>query len=205
MPRGRAGGRNPAELGIIGAAPCSTARYSTIAGEVGSTVSRNFTSDRSSMRAPFSEMLPVTRGVSILTRGRGGDRGVAADDGRGRAPAGWWRVAGGRASSPAAGVVVPGRRLRRRLGQFGLRLGLRALLFHLRHVVEILPGDQHEAGQNDGEDGVAIVGHRFKVSSFNSGSGFVLLPVEATQRRAKIVEHGREVAGAARRCRPTST
>ena len=24
--------------------------------------------------------------------------------------------------------------------------------------------DQHEAGQNDGEDGVAIVGHRFKVS-----------------------------------------
>ena len=43
--------------------------YSTIAGEAGSTVSRNCTSDRSSMRAPFSEMLPVRRGVSILTRG----------------------------------------------------------------------------------------------------------------------------------------
>ena len=42
---------------------------STIAGEAGSTVSRNCTSDRSSMRAPFSEMLPVRRGVSILTRG----------------------------------------------------------------------------------------------------------------------------------------
>ena len=42
---------------------------STIAGESGSTVSRNCTSDRSSIRAPFSEMLPLTRGVSILTRG----------------------------------------------------------------------------------------------------------------------------------------
>ena len=32
-------------------------------------MSRNLTSDRSSMRAPFSEMLPVRLGVSILTRG----------------------------------------------------------------------------------------------------------------------------------------
>ena len=42
---------------------------STIAGDLGSTVSRNWISARSSMRAPFSEMLPVTRGVSILMRG----------------------------------------------------------------------------------------------------------------------------------------
>src|SRR4029077_8452684 len=37
-----------------------------------------------------------------------------------------------------------------------------ALLLHLRHVIEILPADQHEAGQNDGEDGIATIGHRSK-------------------------------------------
>jgi hypothetical protein len=42
--------------------------YSTIGGELGSTVSRNWISERSSMRAPFKEMLPESRGVSILTR-----------------------------------------------------------------------------------------------------------------------------------------
>ena len=41
---------------------------STVAGEVGSTVSRNLVSEMSSMRAPFSRMLPAMRGVSILTR-----------------------------------------------------------------------------------------------------------------------------------------
>src|SRR5215470_2966919 len=40
-----------------------------LGGEVGSTVSRNLTSARSSIRAPFSLMLPMTLGVSILTRG----------------------------------------------------------------------------------------------------------------------------------------
>ena len=49
--------------------------------------------------------------------------------------------------------------LRRGLRRLALGL-LRALLFHLRNIEEILPADQHEAGQNDGEDGVAIIGHR---------------------------------------------
>jgi len=40
-----------------------------IGGDFGSTVSRYCTSARSSMRAPFKAMLPVKRGVSILTRG----------------------------------------------------------------------------------------------------------------------------------------
>ena len=106
-----------------------------------------------------------------LDAGRAGDRGVAADDGlrcarlasrRGGGRGRTWRRGGGARRGGAR------RRLRRRLGEFGLGLGLCALPLHLRHVVEILPGDQHEAGQNDGEDGVAIVGHRFGVSPFNS-------------------------------------
>src|ERR1043166_7434143 len=40
-----------------------------IGGDDGSTVSRNWVSARSSMRAPFNEMLPVRRGVLILMRG----------------------------------------------------------------------------------------------------------------------------------------
>jgi hypothetical protein len=40
-----------------------------IGGEAGLTVSRNWTSARSSIRAPFREMLPLTRGVLILMRG----------------------------------------------------------------------------------------------------------------------------------------
>src|SRR3954463_12673069 len=40
-----------------------------MAGEFGSTVSRNLVSAMSSRRAPFSEMLPLMRGVSILMRG----------------------------------------------------------------------------------------------------------------------------------------
>src|ERR1700759_1953596 len=38
-------------------------------GDAGSTVSRNWVSARSSMRAPFKEMLPVRRGELILMRG----------------------------------------------------------------------------------------------------------------------------------------
>src|SRR6476646_1804772 len=79
------------------------------------------------------------------------------------------------APSPVVAWSIRRRRsrrcLRRRLVELGLGLGLRALPLHLRHVVEILPRDQHKAGQNDGEDGVAIVGHRFGVSPFNSICG----------------------------------
>ncbi len=72
-------------------------------------------------------------------------------------------VADGAGVVPGCGgaEAVPGaaRRLRRGFRQLGLLLR-GALLFHLRDVEEILPADQHEAGQNDGEDGVAIIGHR---------------------------------------------
>src|SRR3954453_17785660 len=40
-----------------------------IGGEAGLTVSRNWISARSSIRAPFREMLPLSRGVLILMRG----------------------------------------------------------------------------------------------------------------------------------------
>jgi len=52
------------------------------------------------------------------------------------------------------------RGLRRGLCHFALGLLRGALLLHLRPVVENLPAEQHEAGQNDGKDGVAIIGHR---------------------------------------------
>ena len=42
---------------------------STVAGEVGSTVSRNLVNAISSRRAPFRERLPTTREVSIRIRG----------------------------------------------------------------------------------------------------------------------------------------
>ncbi len=100
-------------------------------------------------------------------------------------------------------------RLRRRLQQLGLALHL-ALLLHLRHVVEILPGDQDEAGQNDGKDRVAVVGHLLgsrhsirigrarvtrPVGTRLVGTDLGRRPVEAAQRRPQVVNHGRKVAG----------
>ena len=111
-------------------------------------MSRNFTSAKSSIRAPFSEMLPVRLGVSILTRGVAAiavsrlttGAAAAAGEAAGALEAG---AGGALVCGAVAGVVgfVEGR-----LGEFRLDLALRALLFHLRHVVEILPGKQHEAG-----------------------------------------------------------
>src|ERR1700721_2100658 len=49
--------------------------------------------------------------------------------------------------------------LRRGLGDFALGLLRGALLFQLRQVEEILPAEQHEAGQNEGEDGIGVLGH----------------------------------------------
>jgi len=33
------------------------------------------------------------------------------------------------------------------------------LLLHLRHTDEILPGDQHDRGEHDGQDGVLLIVH----------------------------------------------
>src|SRR5690606_31781975 len=52
---------------------------------------------------------------------------------------------------------LPGLLLPRRL--FG-----GALALHLRDVEKILPADQHETGQNDGQDGVAVVAHSDSVT-----------------------------------------
>ena len=75
------------------------------------------------------------------------------------------------AGAPGCGAVLPGAVAPGAVCGEGLASSVCAWLsqplpLHLRHVVEILPGDQHEAGQDDGEDGVAVVGHLFTVSSF---------------------------------------
>ena len=75
---------------------------STMAGDFGSTVSRNWFSATSSMRPPFSEMLPETRGVSILMRGAAA---MAASRLTMVAAAGCW-LAG--AAPGAGGLVVAG-------------------------------------------------------------------------------------------------
>src|SRR5207245_979266 len=111
------------------------------------------------------------------------------------------------------------RRLRRGLLQLGLRLLLGALLLHRRHVVEILPGDQHQARQNDGEDGIAVVGHPSRHQSglrlvAGAGPGFKPSVLElralwvcragfanAMRRSSSMVAKPRESAS----LRPTST
>ncbi|MHC2567352.1 hypothetical protein ACVIVD_009390 [Bradyrhizobium liaoningense] len=73
-----------------------------IGGDFGSTVSRNCTSAMSSIRPPFSEMLPAMRGVSIFTRGLAA---MAAS----RATTGWacWPAPGvaGWVTLPGCGAV----------------------------------------------------------------------------------------------------
>ncbi len=167
---GRTGGRDPAEFGIIGLA-VSDGEYSTIGGESGSTVSRNCTSARSSMRAPLQrDAADDARGLDLDARAlpRSRHRGSTAGAiGRGR------RCRARRAQArcrPAAACswAKPGRSAAARSSlQLGLRLLGGALPLHLRHVVEILPGDQHEAGQDDGEDGVAVIESSIHVSSFS--------------------------------------
>ncbi len=101
-------------------------------------------------------MLPVTRGVSILIRGE--EAMAASRPTTGAAEPGW---IGGAAPLPEG--VAPGVALSvfgAAFASFALRLLGGAPLLHLRHVEEILPADQHQAGQNDGKDRIAVVGHR---------------------------------------------
>ena len=78
---------------------------STIAGDFGSTVSRNFSSDRSSTRAPFRAMLPDSRGVSILMRG---EAAIAASRLTGCAAPGWLAGVVAEGAAPGCGVADPG-------------------------------------------------------------------------------------------------
>ena len=201
QPRRRARGSNPAKLRIIGMRRARR-REQHDRGRIGiDGVAELRQRQVVDARALERDAAGNPRRLD-LDAGRAGDRGVAADDGlrcarlasrRGGGRGRTWRRGGGAR-----------RRLRRRLGEFGLGLGLRALPLHLRHVVEILPGDQHEAGQNDGEDGVAIVGHRFGVSPFNSwvlSSGCRSRRCSAERRSSSMVAKSRVSAA----LRPTST
>ena len=112
------------------------------------------------MRAPFRSMLPFSRGVSIATCG---EAAIDRFAGMRQRLGGARRRARHRRERPACGAGVAGRaRLRRRLL---LRLLLLleqrfvALLFHLRIADEILPADDDDERQHDGEDGVLVLDH----------------------------------------------
>ena len=152
----RAGGGDPAEFGVIGALG-SRRRIQHDRGRgridgLAELDQRQVVDTRALQRNAADQ----ARGID-LDAGRGGDGGFAADHGRGGGGlcrrVGRWRAAGlrcgrGRRAGSCLGSD---------LGHLALGLLRGALLLHLRHVVEILPGDQHQAGQNDGEDGVAII------------------------------------------------
>ena len=110
------------------------------------------------MRAPFRSMLPLSRGVSMVTRGEAATTASRVRDcGCGVAPATARHrrspVCGASASSDFAGA-----RLQLRLLLL-FELGLAALLFHLRIADEILPADHDNERQHDGKDGVLVLDH----------------------------------------------
>ena len=200
-PDRRAGRRHPAEFGVIGVRGLR-GREQHDGRRFGSTVSRYWVSATSSMRAPFSEMLPVMRGVSILMRGAAAIAASRLTMGPEPGTVGW--VAPG---VPADGSARAGLRrgavgggLRGGLCEFGSASGLSPLLLHLRHVVEILPGDQHEAGQDDGEDGVAVVGHLFTVSLSGLLAAHSWAHGRAGRARNEGLEAWRRNRGSARPC-----
>ncbi len=78
------------------------------------------------------------------------------------------RRAGARAGAPgcACAAAWPARRVAGAAGLAAaccccccLELRFLALLLHLRHADEVLPCDQHQRRQHDGEDGVLLIGH----------------------------------------------
>ena len=101
-PYRRARGRDPAEFRVIGRAPCPTARTARWRAIWGRRCRGTATSARSSMRAPFSEMLPVTRGVSILMRGVAAIAASRLTTGA-RRRAGWLRAWWARVARRSAG------------------------------------------------------------------------------------------------------
>ena len=131
-----------------------------------------------------------------LDAGRGGDRGVAADDGRG------WRPAGRRGvvadgAEPGCGVVGPGVAPGCGVGLAELGSGsgfcarccsICGMLKKYCQPISTRP-DRMTARM------VLRLSVIVQVSSFNS-DGFAAAAARArSQRRTEIVEHGREVAG----------
>src|SRR5215470_15962016 len=93
------------------------------------------------MRPPLSAIEPLTREVSMRTRG---DAASAASRVRVGGSAGWrWRC---------TGPLLLGMLLRL------LLLDL-LLLLHLRDAEIDLPSDQDERGEHDGEDGILLIVH----------------------------------------------
>ena len=142
-------------------AGCRPATAARSAAKFGSTVSRYCVSARSSICAPLSAIEPRSRGVSIGTRGEA--LSAASRDS-------CWPGVGAAPWPDSCGCAPPWCRGRRLAGLLGrrldlllllLRLELRflLLLLHLRQADEILPRDQHERGEHDGENGVLLVGH----------------------------------------------
>ena len=119
------------------------------------------------MRPPLSAIEPFTSGVSTAMRGLAASTASRVNT---WPPGTVWarglrrarrRRRAGRARCAGAGVPEPGRA--RRAARLLLRLlllllGL-ALLFHLRHADEILPGEQHDRREHDREEGILLVGH----------------------------------------------
>ena len=139
------------------------------------------------MRPPLSAIEPVSRGVSIATRG---EAAITASRVScwlgGGAPA--WPGTCGAPGCPAVPACGAGCGCGRLLACCAccccaLSCGFLPLLLHLRHADEILPADQHERGQHDREDGVLLVGHRAALSaSPHVGCGVLCQRAGACQR-----------------------
>jgi hypothetical protein len=81
---------------------------STTGGDFGSTVSRNFSIDRSSMRAPFSAIEPCRLAVAIGTRGEPARAAARVSAVPGTAGGAAWPGTGGAPGAPGAVAVCPG-------------------------------------------------------------------------------------------------
>ena len=117
------------------------------------------------MRAPLSAIEPARLGVSMRTRGEAASAASRVMIWPGALPAARRlrrgcrrRLRRARRSAAWSGLLRrgAGRLLRALLRLLLLDL---LLLLHLRQAEEILPADQHERGQHDGENGVLLVGH----------------------------------------------
>ena len=114
------------------------------------------------MRPPLSAIEPCTAVGRDWNARRSRERRGAVDRRGGRGAAAWPGTCGG---SGLRGCRRRLARLRRCRGALLLLLDLQLFLprFLLRHADKILPADQHECREHDGEDGILIVVHHDSV------------------------------------------
>ena len=110
-----------------------------------------------------------------------------------------WPGACGRSAALAAVPACPAARRARRSGSGDrarcsrrrrLRLLLALLRFlllllHLRHADEILPADQHQCGQGNGEDGVFLIVHRVLLMAMRAANGAIEILLDAFERQGQ--------------------